>query len=317
MSRSRPGATSEMRALTSLEAGVAGGFGGVCNIVASQPLDSVKVLMQNQPKGQRMSVIGTASALVRTAGVRGLYSGMLLPATGVVPVFSIMFGVYDLSCKELARFPIFQHSSVEYDMNRVNLLGCFAAGIPAGLGTSSLMCVGERIKCLLQVDAGLANPRFSGPGDVAKQLFVEGGVRSLFKGMLPTLGREVVGACSFFGFNAWWRALFLRMTVVDDTPDTLRPELAGLAGGLAGAMQWTIQLPLDTIKTKMQSTPMHEMSTVREVVRDIWVAGGRRVPGFVALVYTGWGPAVGRAFVGTASCFLGIEALGRAFRLLW
>ena len=88
------------------------------------------------------------------------------------------------------------------------------------------------------------------------------------------------------------------------------------------------------------------------------VAGGRRVPGFVALVYTGWGsyiivslvckcrclptgcieagylflsnveiagstffahagPAVGRAFVGTASCFLGIEALGRAFRLLW
>lgn len=29
------------------------------------------------------------------------------------------------------------------------------------------------------------------------------------------------------------------------------------------------------------------------------------------------GPAVGRAFVGTASCFLGIEALGRAFRLLW
>lgn len=98
-------------------------------------------------------------------------------------------------------------------------------------------------------------------------------MRSLFKGMVPTLGREVcavldvpgfgchlrclhhrhlvfcfcaqvVGACGFFGFNAWWRAQFLRMTAADDTPDTLRPELAGLAGGLAGAMQWTVQLPV-------------------------------------------------------------------------
>ena len=72
---------------------------------------------------------------------------------------------------------------------------------------------------------------------------------------------------------------------------------------------------------------MHEMSTVREVVHDIWVrprkypllddcctcvdamatsgshvtkasflctvglkvAGGRRVPGFISLIYTGWG----------------------------
>ncbi len=102
-----------MRTLTSLEAGAAGGFGGVCSIIASQPLDVTKVLMQQDlrsnaspsasPSLPRRSGWQTAAKVVRTSGVRGLYAGMLLPAVGVVPVFSVMFGVYDAACKRLVR----------------------------------------------------------------------------------------------------------------------------------------------------------------------------------------------------------------------
>jgi len=35
-----------------------------------------------------------------------------------------------------AHYSAFAHPTQEYDMNRVNLLGCFVAGVPAGISTS-------------------------------------------------------------------------------------------------------------------------------------------------------------------------------------
>ena len=116
--------------------------------------------------------------------------------------------------------------------------------------------------------------------------------------------------------------------------------------GLAATIQWTAAMPVsainccankcqkvvttfcvcvplvlfydqfDTVKTKMQTTPKGEFATVREVCRHMWAVSGRTATGFITALYSGWGPAVGRAFVGIGACFLGIEACGKALRLL-
>lgn len=53
------------------------------------------------------------------------------------------------------------------------------------------MNTGERIKCLLQVQASNPNApvKFNGPIDCAKQLYKEGGIRSIYRGTAATLMR--------------------------------------------------------------------------------------------------------------------------------
>lgn len=61
----------------------------------------------------------------------------------------------------------------------------------------AIMAPGERIKCLLQVQAQEvergAAPRYSGMLDCGKQLLKEGGIASVYRGTAATLLRDVPG----------------------------------------------------------------------------------------------------------------------------
>lgn len=66
----------------------------------------------------------------------------------------------------------------------------FAAGSFSGIFTTSIMAPGERIKCLLQIQQGGNSPqKYNGMVDCAKQLYKEGGIRSIYKGSVATLLR--------------------------------------------------------------------------------------------------------------------------------
>ena len=51
--------------------------------------------------------------------------------------------------------------------------------------------IGERIKCILQVQAmgGSGEAKYKGPMDVVKKLYKEGGIRSIYRGTGATLLR--------------------------------------------------------------------------------------------------------------------------------
>ena len=66
----------------------------------------------------------------------------------------------------------------------------FNAGALAGVFMAVFMVPGERIKCLLQVQTAASGPpKYSGARDVVRQLYREGGIRSIYKGTLITLAR--------------------------------------------------------------------------------------------------------------------------------
>lgn len=69
-------------------------------------------------------------------------------------------------------------------------LNCDLLGV-AGVFTTVVMVPGERIKCLLQVQAmgGKGEIKYKGPVDVAKKLYKEGGIRSIYRGTAATLLR--------------------------------------------------------------------------------------------------------------------------------
>ena len=74
-------------------------------------------------------------------------------------------------------------------------LQLFNAGCLAGVATTVIMAPGERIKCLLQIQADAGTKKYAGPMDCAKQLYREGGIRSVYKGTGATLLRGNVTMC--------------------------------------------------------------------------------------------------------------------------
>lgn len=103
------------------------------------------------------------------------------PLCGVAPIFAISFYGYGLG-KQLIRRP---------NNEELSVLQLFSAGAFSGIFTTVIMAPGERIKCLLQIQQGDVKPKYNGPIDCARQLFKEGGIRSIYKGTCATLLRGV------------------------------------------------------------------------------------------------------------------------------
>lgn len=105
---------------------------------------------------------------------------MSAPLTGVAPIFAMSFFGFGLG-KRL------QQKTPDEKLTNVQL---FAAGAFSGIFTTTIMAPGERIKCLLQIQQGGNVPqKYNGMVDCAKQLYKEGGIRSVYKGSFATLLR--------------------------------------------------------------------------------------------------------------------------------
>lgn len=106
-------------------------------------------------------------------------TGMTAPLTGVAPIFAMSFFGFGLG-KRL------QQKNSDQPLTNTQL---FAAGAFSGIFTTTIMAPGERIKCLLQIQQGSGQQKYNGMVDCAKQLYKEGGIRSVYKGSFATLLR--------------------------------------------------------------------------------------------------------------------------------
>lgn len=165
-----------------------------------------------------------------------------------------------------------------------------------------LVVLGERIKCLLQVQAanpGSTGPKYAGPVDCAKQLYRQGGIRSIYKGTAATLLRDVPASGVYF---ASYEALKDALKPAGKTKADLSVGATLLAGGTAGILNWSVAIPADVLKSRLQTAPE---GTYPRGIRDVLVKL-RREEGLRAL-YKGATPVFLRAFPANAACFFGYE----------
>jgi solute carrier family 25 carnitine/acylcarnitine transporter 20/29 len=167
-------------------------------------------------------------------------------------------------------------------------------------------CFGCTIKNRLQAQSALAGSgsagvaKYGGPMDVARQVLrSEGGVRGLFKGLFPTMAREVPGNAAMFGV---YEALKQYLAGGQDTSKLGRGSLI-VAGGLAGGSFWISVYPTDVVKSVIQvddyKNPKYSGSI--DAFRKILAAEG------VKGLYKGFGPAMARSVPANAACFLAYE----------
>ncbi|CAL9043668.1 mitochondrial carnitine/acylcarnitine carrier-like protein [Musa acuminata AAA Group] len=282
----------------------AGTVGGAAQLIVGHPFDTIKVKLQSQPAplpGQPPKYSGAMDAVKQTMvaeGPRGLYKGMGVPLATVAAFNAVLFTVRG-QMEGLLRSEPGAPLTVNQQM---------VCGAGAGVAVSILACPTELIKCRLQAQSALAGSaassaaaKYGGPMDVAKHVVREAGVRGLFKGMVPTLAREVPGNAVLFGV---YEALKQYFAGGKDTSGLGRWPLM-VAGGLGGASFWLSVYPTDVVKSVIQvddyKNPKYSGSV--GALRKIAAAEG------IKGLYRGFGPAMARSVPANAACFLAYEMI--------
>lgn len=292
---------------SALKSFISGGVGGACCVLVGHPLDLVKVRMQTGGASMsNSSVFGMLSNTLRKEGIKGLYRGVSAPLTAVSPMFAVSFWSYDIGqrmMKSYGQMGMTQDEKLKpYSLSMAEI--CMAGAISA-IPTTGIMAPSERIKCLLQVQANDVEKggkaRYSGMLDCAKQVLKEGGVASLYKGTVATLGRDIPGTIAYFGMYEFSKRELMRIQGIDPNKGQLSVPAVLTAGGLAGMACWTVGIPFDVIKSRYQTAPEGKYTGIVDVYKTLI-----REEGYAAL-FTGIRPALIRAFPANAACFLGME----------
>ncbi|KAK8964476.1 Mitochondrial carnitine/acylcarnitine carrier-like protein [Platanthera guangdongensis] len=282
----------------------AGTVGGAAQLIVGHPFDTIKVKLQSQPApapGQLPKFSGAMDAVKQTIaaeGPRGLYKGMGAPLATVAAFNAVLFTVRG-QMEALLRSEPGIALTVQQQV---------ICGAGAGVAVSFLACPTELIKCRLQAQSALAGSsksaagaiKYGGPMDVAKHVLrSEGGLRGLFKGLVPTLAREVPGNAVMFGI---YEALKQSLAGGMDTAGLGRGSLI-VAGGLAGASFWAVVYPTDVIKSVIQVDDFRnpKFSGSIHAFKKILAAEGAKG------LYKGFGPAMARSVPANAACFLAYE----------
>jgi solute carrier family 25 (mitochondrial carnitine/acylcarnitine transporter), member 20/29 len=191
----------------------------------------------------------------------------------------------------------------QYSVAQVSAAGFFSA-IPMTLITAPF----ERVKIILQIQGQKQlgpgeKPKYSGGLDVVRQLYKEGGIRSVYRGSAMTLARDGPGSAAYF---ATYEVIKRSLTPKDENgkPGKLSLTAVCVAGGTAGVAMWIPVFPVDTVKSRLQSGEGN--LGISATIRQLYSKGG------IKAFFPGMGPAMARAVPANAATFLGVELAHQA-----
>ncbi|KAG5978065.1 hypothetical protein E4U56_005543 [Claviceps arundinis] len=289
----KSGLLSQLRALA------AGGFGGICAVVVGHPFDLVKVRLQTAERGVYSSALDVVRKSVARDGLkRGLYAGVSAPLVGVTPMFAVSFWGYDLG-KQIVS------ASSPIGPDGLSIAQISAAGFLSAVPMTAITAPFERVKVILQVQGQKAlapgeKPKYNGGLDVVRQLYAQGGLRSVFRGSVATLARDGPGSAAYFAaYEYIKRKLSPKDAVTGKPTGELSLTAVTCAGAAAGVAMWIPVFPVDTVKSRLQTAEGNV--TLGGVIRHLYGTGGYRA------FFPGFGPALARAVPANAATFLGVE----------
>uniref|UniRef100_A0A6V7QTI1 Graves disease carrier protein n=1 Tax=Ananas comosus var. bracteatus TaxID=296719 RepID=A0A6V7QTI1_ANACO len=235
---------------------IAGGAAGAFSKTAVAPLERVKILLQ----------------LRQHEGFKGFYKGNGASVLRIVPYAALHYMTYEqYRCWILNNYSSLGTGPI------VDLLAGSAAGGTAVLCTYPLDLARTKLAYQVTNPGQLGNglrgfnvqPTYGGVKDVFRSVYSEGGVRSLYRGVGPTL----IGILPYAGLK-----FYIYEELKSQVPEEYKKSviLRLSCGALAGLFGQTLTYPLDVVRRQMQVQSRQPMNHL----------GGPRITGTLQGLYT-------------------------------
>lgn len=229
---------------------------------------------------------------------KGLYAGTVPALVTNVVENSVLFLCYGFCQKFMARV------TRKDDVKELSMLSNGTAGFLAAFFSSIAITPTELIKCKLQASYEMQRLELArgnkvervGSLEMTVNIFKADGIKGLFRGIIPTLFREMPGYFLFFGAYEGTRELLKKEGQNKEDIGLFKTMVAGAVGG---ASFWTAIFPFDVAKSRIQVNK-GEAGLFRVLV-NIW-----KHEGFMGL-YNGLGPTLVRTIPATAALFATYE----------
>jgi len=286
------------------EEALAGLSAGILGTVIGYPLDTVKTRMQTSSSSSR-SILATASHIVRNeGGVPSLYKGV------VPPLISLSI----LNTLNFASYSYFQHffgaHRSAWDVRNA------AAAAAVGPLAATVSTVENLLKTQLQLDNVVQRTtqqsRYKGGArDCARQLVQTHGWMVLYHGHAVNTVRETVFLMTYFFLYEGLRHQIGHWGIAanhndhNDDSTAIHQLAIPVAGGLSGALAWTVSFPLDCVRAGVQGQDLRRTAqrpkTAAQVLQSILHTKG------LGGLYHGVAPSIARAFLVSGSRFSAYE----------
>jgi solute carrier family 25 (mitochondrial carnitine/acylcarnitine transporter), member 20/29 len=277
-------------------------------------------------------IVLTARHIVQNEGPASLYRGLVPPLISLSILNTVNFTLYSYFQLQFMR----RNEDPDVLLHGHSTAGAYsdvlqgfrgenaAAGAAVGSFAGIVSTVENLVKTQLQMDNLRAKPQYRGSRDCVQQLLNEGyirGIRTLYTGHVVNTAREMVFLATYFGVyeglrEGMYHDHFRRRkasssessvpTSTNNGNKHSHPWMIPLAGGLAGAVAWTVSFPLDCVRAGVQGQDLlgshNSRKSAPAVFRTLLVERG------IKGLYSGVAPSIVRAFLVSGSRFTAYEA---------
>ncbi|KAF4972189.1 hypothetical protein FZEAL_9651 [Fusarium zealandicum] len=299
---------------------VCGSTAGAVGKYIEYPFDTVKVRLQSQPDHLPLRYTGPLDCFrqaIKSDGVLGLYRGISAPLVGAAAETSSLF-LFESLGREL-----FFMSGLASREKGLSLPDLWMTGAFSGAFTSFVLTPIELVKCKIQApmlgDGSAGAPLR--PIPVIKEVFRHEGLRGFWHGQLGTLIREAGGGSAWFGAKETVTTMFYQLKTKTATSEAEKQKILStplplwqqaVAGASAGVSYNFLFFPADTIKSRMQTTPVGDLRERRTFWNEgaaLWRQHGMRG------MYRGCGITCLRSAPSSAFIFMVYDGLKRQLPL--
>ncbi|KAI1266006.1 amino acid transporter arg-13 [Xylariaceae sp. FL1019] len=303
-------------AMEAIEDIVYGSFAGIVGKYIEYPFDTVKVRLQSQPDHLPLRYTGPLDCFrqsIKADGIQGLYRGISAPLFGAAAETSSVFFF-----ERMGREAVYGSGYCSRD-RVLPLSALWFTGAFSGAFTSVVLTPIELVKCKVQVPASVDGqaPKVPSVMSVIRDVYKHEGIKGFWHGQMGTFLREAGGCAAWFGSKETATKMFYLSNQSSVTSQQEKDALAtealplwqqAVAGASAGMSYNFLFFPADTVKSRMQTSPVggtKQNRTFMQESKALWNQHGLR--GF----YRGCGITVLRSAPSSAFIFIVYDGLKR------
>jgi len=243
-----------------------GGIAGALSRTSVSPIERVKVLYQVQGSTNSYSngTLRTVFQIWKEEGYKGLFRGNGINCIRIVPYSAVQYSVYQemkvwLARRRQKKFNL-SHPDESIDKSKLHtntadkLLAGTVAGFASVLATYPMDLVKTRLsiqtaRSLKNLNAGPPIETSKRPlgmfGSIREIYLHEGGLRALYRGVVPT----TFGVAPYAGLNF---AIYENMRNAVPLEHRKNPVIILSLGGLSGGIAQTLVYPFDILRRRFQ-----------------------------------------------------------------